>query len=316
MSGPRLGPALIALTAGTLLRLCREGMVVRALAWPGLLASVALVASAGAVGVLAGGDDVVIPTDMPGLARALEEVGLEVTEAARPLEASGLAIAADGEGWVIRTTRPGPANLAAEAALREVVGAAWVPVAAPLPARTADLDRTTGWIAGLVDLLFALYGVVLGAGTVLRDREEGVLEAELALPVPAWLHGASRLLASCLALGLGLAATLLLLDALVGITGLGGWLLQGLAASVGGVALGLYAMRTPGASFSGPASRALGLCLGLVGAGMTLPVVGATLPVASVSALLAGGAPGLAPLGLACLASVGAVWAFGRGARA
>ncbi|MCK6503280.1 hypothetical protein L6R53_07770 [Myxococcota bacterium] len=318
MSGRR---ALVAVAVGagaTLLRLLREGFVVRAIAWPGLLAAGAVVGAALVAGQV-GGNLTAAPhlalsaEDAAAVGAAVEAQGLvvRVDPDPRTAVAAGRAERAawtDAEGWVLAAKVAGVSSLRAEAALREEAGAAWRIEVPADPPRRAQVEEQSGRMGGLVAVLFTLYGVVMGAGLAWRDRGEGVVEASLPLPVPAWTHGAARILALAVALSVGLGATLLLLHGLLAMDRPAALALHGgLAASVA-AAVGLAAVGGPRAGragFSAPLSRALALTAGLLGLGAGLPAVGMWLPVASLGAVGQGGILS----GLAALGSGGAVMA-------
>jgi len=291
-------PALRAVlwgTGATVLRLLREGMVVRAVVWPGLLAAVAVVGAAAVAGQVGGA-----LTEAPWVAMSVDDAAL----AGPALAAQGLALRLDpspqeavaagraeraawreADRWVVAARGEGVSTLRTEAALRELVGADWRLEVPADPPRAQAVATQSGRMGTLVAVLFALYGVVMGAGLAWRDRGEGVVEGTLVLPVPAWTHGAARVLGLALTLGVGLGATLLLLDGILGMDRVGGLVLHGVLATAVASALGLAAVGGPDArrrGFSAPLSRALGATAALLGLGAALPAVGAWLPVASL----------------------------------
>ncbi len=306
---------LIPLTAAALKRLCRRGMLLRALVWPGALTALALLGSVTASSALQAPPEIAA-TD-PVLASALSEAGLVVIGDADPAGAVSAGRAARAAWW--RDGRPalaisarrtllggGADNLRAEGALRALVDAPWQLTVTQPPTRSADLERSVRWMAGLVSVLFTLYGVVIGLAALAGDRTTGVLEAELTLPVPTWVHPAARLIAAGIALSLALGATLLLLDALIGGADLGAWGLLGSAAAIaaGGVGVGALPAQTSGSGFSAALSRALVICTALLAAGAALPAL-SWLPMASLGALAAGMDPGLTAAVLGVLVAVG-----------
>lgn len=312
--------AVLVVALATGLRLLREGFVLRALAWPGLLAGGALVGTAllvGLAGEPVGQPEIALSAEAERrLGPRLEAAGfaLRVDPAAERAVVEGRADRAvweEGEGFALALASGGPPSLLAEAVLREELGAAWriePPDESPRGLQVAQQSARMGQI---IAVLFALYGVVMGAGLAWRDRSEGVLEAALTLPWPAWTQAAGRLLALVLVLELALVATLLTLHGIVGMAQPLDILGHGGVATAVGAALGLGAMARPGTDvgFSGPLSRALGLLTGLLGLGAGLPVVGAWLPAASLGASLRGDLPlasapvaALLALGLAALA--------------
>jgi hypothetical protein len=292
---------LIPLTMAALKRLCRRGMLLRALAWPGVLTALALLGSVAVSGALQATPQIAA-TD-PTLVTVLADAGLEVIADPVPAEAvsSGRALRAawwsegtptlalDARGTLLGG---GADNLRAEAALRALVDAPWQLEVVEPPTRTADLERAVRWLAGLVSVLFTLYGVVIGLASLAGDRTTGVLEAELALPVSVWVHPAARLIAAGLALSLSLGGTLLLLDALIGVDALLTWWLHGSSAAIAAAGVGVAALPAGGGpGFSAALSRALIICTALLGGGAAVPAL-AVLPMASLGALGAGGEPG------------------------
>jgi hypothetical protein len=307
--------AVPVLTVALLARLVREGLLVRALVWPGLLSAVSLVGTALVVGVLRGAPTVAVAD--PTLAPRLERAGFEVRLVDDPLaefESGGVgkALVPSERGLRLVTRTLDPELRELESIARDAIGARWR-LTVPPPAPPADLRASTRMVAALVAILFTLYGVVLGAAVLYRDRQEGVIEAELALPLPAWVHAFARLLATCLGLVAAYVTTLALLDGLIGIHQLGPWLLQGTAATIAGASLGIGAMALGrGDSFSTPLSRALVLSMALFIAGDSGAAFGAWAPIASMGTLLTGGAPGASPLAGAVALASAAVAVFGR----
>ena len=85
-------------------------------------------------------------------------------------------------------------------------------------------------------------GVVFGAGSVARDRDQGTLEAELSMPVPMWLHGLARWLASSLLLSAFFVLAVGIFDSLLGLESATRLILHGSAACAGATAIGLVVM--------------------------------------------------------------------------
>ncbi len=276
------------LTLAMATRLLREGLVVRALAWPGLLSAVALVGSTALVALLARAPELTIPPGNPEVSARLQAAGFTVRERADPEGAGEGAAWPEEGGWALRPGGGLGVGLRAEGAVRDAIGAPWTLELAPPPARSREGGLAVRAMAGLLSTLFALYGVVLGAGTLMRDRQGAVLEAEHSLPVPPSLHALARLLAGSGALAAALWTTLLLLHALVGVPDVLSWAWHGAWGGAAGVALGVGAMGGRGEGFSAPLSRALTAGLGLFALGLSLPVLGAWIPLASVSALIRG----------------------------
>jgi len=322
-------PALVILAGASLRRLVRRPMVRRAMAWPGLLSAGALLLSVLLAALLR--VPPTISTSEPDLSAALASAGLTVTEDADPATAvpAGRALRAawrDADGTVVleinarRTLVGGQRDdLTAEAALRELSGSAWQLAPTQPPARSADFTRSVGWMAGLIGVLFTLYGALVGLGALASDRAEGVLECELALPLPSWVHPAARLLAAAAVLSASLGGTLAVMDALIGLDRFGAWWLHGSAAAIAAAGLGV-ASSPPGLSggggLSGPLSRSLTACTGLLALGAAAPGLGVWLPIASLGALATGASPTVASVALAALPCVVGCWRFSRGLQA
>lgn len=326
--GARWAAALPVLTQALLLRLLREGMLVRALIWPGALVGLALIGSALLVALLTRHPTIAV--DDPGLVGAFEQAGFDVSRIDDPAAAMRegdvrRATWRDGEQRVLALTMAGRDGLRAEAILRDAVGAGWRLDVPPPPGRSADLDGQAGRLAALVAVLYALYGVVLGAGALVRDREAGVLEADLALPLPPWVHGLARQLAPALALGLGLLGTLWLVGALLGLPESGRWWREGACAATATVSLGALlaaGWRGPllgrgGAAdgLTAPLSRGLTGATSLLAVGWMAPEVGRHLPVSSLAALAQGATPSLVAPILGGLLVAVVAWRFGVASR-
>jgi hypothetical protein len=326
--GPRWAAAFPALLQALLMRLLREGMLVRALVWPGALVGLALIGSALLVALLT--RNPAIAVDDPNLVAPFEQAGFDVSlvdDPARSLRDGDVRRATWVEGGrrVLGLSVAGRDGLRAEAILRDAIGAGWRLDVPPPPGRSADLDGQSTRLAALVAVLYALYGIVLGAGALVRDREQGVLEVDLSLPHPAWVHGLARQLAPALALGLGLLATLWLVGALLGLPESGRWWREGTCAATATVSLGTLlaaGWRGPllgrGGAADGltvPLSRGLTGTTSLLALGWAAPEVGRFLPVSSLAALAQGAAPAFStPLvGLLLLGIV--AWRFGVGSR-
>ncbi len=310
-----------------LLRLSREGMIIRALAWPGLLSGMAVVGT-----VLVVTQCGAQPTQAPHVAlhaddaallrAAVRDAGLQVRLDPDPASAvaAGRAERAawqSDDRWVLQAPRLDLATTRVEALLRDQAQASWRIQVPPDPPRQQAIEEQAGRMASLVAVLFTLYGVVMGAGLAWRDRGEGVVEATLPLPVPAWTHAAARILALGVGMSAGVLGTLQLLHGIFGMEDPLRWMLHGCLASATGAAVGLATVGGSGASrrgFSGPLSRAMAIVAGLLGLGWGLPGVGAFLPIASLSAAgtVATLPSGLSALGLGLLVMAGAAAWWGR----
>lgn len=298
-----------AVGASTARRLLRQRLVRRALVWPGALTVGALLLTLAlapkAEEPVGGGLAVAVAPDADAaLVEALAAEGLSV----RPGEDPQLFAQADGD-WVITDPAApwaGPAEVALRRSQPELPWT-WGPTtAAEAPSPARRLPDPGALLAVQISLLYALYGVVLGAAATVRDRQSGVLEAQLVTGVPRWPVGLGRVLAQVLVLALALATTLLLLAAFLALPQLGAWVVHGALGTGLAVALGSWrAAVATREGLSAPLSQGLTAVTGLVVLGFGSPALGGWLPLASLGAL-GRGEPVAAPL-LAGLLSLGGV---------
>lgn len=300
--------ALLWLTGSHLQRLLREPMVRRALGFPIVLVGLVLGLTLLIVGVLRGPSVVADARGLDAAGRAaLVDAGFVVVDVADARAAVAdrqalLGVAPDA--WF---SAGGRDAILAEQALRRARGAPWWPEPPPLP-DAAYAQRQGRGMAALILAIYTLYGVVFGAAAIARDRDQGTLEAELALPAPAWVHGASRALA---------AAGVLAAWMIIGITAFAAWIgvadgpalaRIGAAAALAAVALGVGAIGRAGlnAGFAAALAGGLSAATALFGVGYAAPSVGAWLPIASIVA----GGEGWVPLGGAVLLAGAAIALF------
>jgi hypothetical protein len=308
------------LTISVLVRTLREALVLRALIWPALIIALTLLLSATFVAGLYASKSAAVPD--AALAEVLIAKGLDARVSEDP-EAAFVAgevdrAAVEGEdGWVLLARFDGAYTTMMESELRARLGAAWRPMLIPRAGRNAALGPTTRLLIGLLAVLFVLYGVVFGAGGLSRDQQDGSLDAERALPVPAWVHAASRMGAAGIALSVAFAASVGLIHAILGVTAPVGWCVVGGLSGLGGAALGLGLMARAGRaeSLSGPLSRGLVAVTGLMAVGYSAPAIGKHLPVASVGALVRGDLPGPGAVVTTLMLCALAAWVFDRSAR-
>lgn len=307
---------LLALTASATVRLLREPLLVRALVWPAVLFALVPFLAMGLTTLLLRTPEIALPATGP--VAAFEAAGFAVTvtddpRAAWEADAVDRAAVRTDDGWALYATQGGwlrssdahrMDTLRAEALLRDHAGAGWrltvgkldrdevlVPVGSseggPAPAPDALHDPLTA----LLGLVFTLYGVVVGVGSLSRDR--AWLEASLSMGVPAWLHPLSLLLSSGATLGGAFVVTALFFR---GMTPTFGAFTQEVAVGAVGcveaAVLGLWVgtrrlgwVGPPAASVTSALTAALVLVTGLAGLGLSVPAVGRWLPVASVSAV-------------------------------
>jgi len=269
--------------------------VVRALVWPGLLTALSVFLSASYTVAWKGGQYIYVSE--PELVAPLEADGFEVTLMPNPEtmlldRLSDRAVWREGDHLVLGVTLAESFQSRAEARLREVTQERWRLDLPPPPKRgenTKELRPITGVIAGIVGLLFTLYGVVIGTGALYRDRSSGVLESDLALPVPRWIHAAARLLALAVVLGPAMVVSLLVVDSLLAMHQLGWWMFDGFVAAVAGGTMGVALMARADAKrgFSGPLSQALMMSMGLISLGYWQADYGHFLPLVSLGSAFA-----------------------------
>ncbi|HEY2773329.1 MAG TPA: hypothetical protein VGK20_04665 [Candidatus Binatia bacterium] len=308
--------ALAGLSAAIVLRLLREGLVIRALAWPGVLTAFSMFASAALT--IAWRNNPVIYVDDSALVAPLAAEHFEVRvapDAAATLKdgRAERAVWREGDRLVLGATWGGLLTYKAESVLRDYVGERWRLQLPPPVKRSRDsveLRPFTGLLAGIVGLLFTLYGVVIGAGSLYRDRSSGVLESDLALAIPRWIHGAARLVALAVVLGPALVVSLFVVDALMPIHSVQTWIFVGFMAALFGGALGVVLLARAGSQkgFSAPLSQALSTSMGLITLGYVQPGFGHYLPLVSLGSAFAGTPPSWAvvPVTLAVAALVSA----------
>jgi hypothetical protein len=306
--------ALYWTTLSLTVRLLRERFVIRSLVWPPIISVLALGGTVAVALLLGRAPIVAVGPDAAALEPALRAEGLAVVEAGDP-EASARSgavdAATDGRSvWGHRgSTEP------VERVVRRAVHASWYPAGGQSD-RGQPNASTNGLLPRLVAILYPLSGAVFGLASVARHRDDGTLEAELALPIPRWVPGAARWIAPTVVLGAAILGNILLYGAILNADADRGLLLAGAAAAAGSVALGIAVVGTHGLDrgLSGPLSVALVAVAGLVGLGLAAPAVGALLPVSSV---VVAGSSGWVPLFVSLVAGAGASGAFAiRSARA
>ncbi len=301
MKGGRRTLWAVALLTGILIRrFLREGFVLRSLVWPAVLTAGTLLVTLLVFAVAKESQVVGIPADLdPMLVERLKAEGWtpKVTDDLEHSTRGQESWAATDGDMLWRSWRPDSLRL--ESILRERKHAPWRPEPDVKMPSTLETAPQGALFSKLVAVLFTLYGVVFGLGMVARDRDDGSLEAELALPLPHWVAGATRWLASTLVLSLFFGFSVLLFDAIIGVAEPGALIRHGIAATGGATAVGLVAVGRAGVKqgFSGPLAVGLTGVMGLMGLGFTQPAIGSYLPLAS---LFAGG-NGWIPVALTAL---------------
>lgn len=307
------------LAFGILRRLLREGMVLRSLLFPGALAIGATLATVLIMLVLQpqrqlGVTAAARTTTVEAMA-AEEMIELvDVVDPAAALDAGEIAIVLDVDRLHVLVSGQQP--LHAERLARRVLGSAWLPLPSEPRGDDSRTDKTRGDDIGkrimirIISILFAMYGVVFGAGGAARDRAEGTLDAELVLGIPTWTHGLVRLFVGSGLLGGFMISTMLIFAATVGISDPWNSALQGVLAGSAGTAIGLIAVggATLDRGFATALSLGLSTVLGTLAVAFFLPSVAAYIPIAS----LWSGASFLNALPLSCVLGAAAIVSFAK----
>ncbi len=306
------GRSLVWLTAAILRRLVREGMVMRSLLFPTAIVVGTLLITLAVASVVRGNSRVALTPDVwqqTELVGQIQDMGLEPYESTtlvEDIEEWRAWAGFDGKTMYIQGSAADGARL--EAMLRTRAGADWIPEPIYNRPTGAQAARQGRFVLQGMALLFALYGVVFGAGMVVRDRSEGTLEAEFSLPVPHWYHGAARWLAGTIGLSLFLVFGLALLHATLGLSDPGAMLRHGLAANAAATAIGMFAAARAGrdTGFSGPFTFGISAVTGLVTLSVVFPEAAVWIPLASIATA----GTGWPPLFTAGLCAVVAIASF------
>jgi hypothetical protein len=301
--------AVVLLVGASLRRMLREGLVVRSLVWPGLVTCTTLAATLFIVAMMRPGRAVGVPEDLdPALREALVAARFDVETVPDPaaaVRAGDVTLGTDGVSlWLYGTP---PSALEIESILRTRLGASWKPL--PLPLSEARVGNNSGdLVCRILGLLMVLYGLVFGLGGVARDRDDGSLDAELALPVPRWAGGLARWIASTGLLSWFYALSVLVFGALMPLTDPWPLVRHGTAATGTAVAIGLAVVGGAGIKqgFSGPFAVGMTLATSLAGLGGALGTW--WLPIGS---LFSGGS-GWTPLALSAVAGAVSALLYGR----
>lgn len=301
--------ALVLLTGASLRRMLREGLVLRSMIWPGLVTCITLAATLFIAATLRPGRTVGVSEDAdPGLVAELVAAQFDVQTVDDPATAvrdGALSLGTDGHAlWIYGTP---PSALELESILRTRVGASWKPMPMPLPeARGGQAGGDVG--CRVLGLLMVLYGLVFGLGGVARDRDDGSLDAELALPVPRWVGGLARWIASTAILTWFYALSVLVFGALMPVSAPWELVRHGMAATGTAVAIGLAVVGGAGLKqgFSGPLALGMTLATGLASVGGVLHTP--WLPIAS----LFGGGSGWSAIAVSLLVGAGSALLYGR----
>jgi hypothetical protein len=281
--------ALALLTVDMLRRLLREGVVLRSLVFPVGLAATAMILTVVAVVLLRPPGTLALTPEAatPAILAEAEAGGWPVVQVDDPhaLVIAGSAAAAT-DGRTIWTYKASAEALRLESLLRRNLNAGWRIEPPTKQGRTnrARSERGTRHLLQFIGALFAFYGVVFGAGSVARDRDEGTFDAELVTALPMWVHGAARWLAGSVLLSAFFAFSVILFDAFIGVAAPVSLAVHGAAACAGSTAIGLVVIGRAGLEngFAAPMSAGLVIVVTLLSIGLKLDLQVAWLPVASL----------------------------------
>jgi hypothetical protein len=219
---------------------------------------------------------------------------------------------AASDGQTIWTFRAGGQATRMDGMVRKHLGAGWRPDP-PQRGRVIRKRSNEGarHLLQFIGALFAFYGVVFGAGSIARDRDEGTFEAELATALPVWVHGAARWIAGSVLLSVFYAFSVFVFDAFLGVPGPISLVAHGAAACAGATAIGILVIGRAGleSGFAAPMSLGLVAVVSLLSTGLSWKTGGALLPIAS---LLTDDPSGLGALAMSLVWGLIAVAVFTR----
>lgn len=309
------------LTASLIRRLLREPLVLRSLVFPVLITAGVLLSFLGVVAVVMAPMIVAVPPGYASerLAADLAPYGLRVGEFNEPAAAVrwGLArVSTDGETvWSRGLVREAAV---VEQVLREEKGSRWRRDAdVSMPAAGGKDAREQGrLLARMLASIFALYGVVFGAGMIARDRNDGSLGVEFTLPRSRFVPGFARFAAAFIVLSAFLVPSIWVLHALVGVPELGQMCRLGVAAAAGSAGIGLATMAQSGVKggFAGPLGIALIAAFSAFITGRMVPALAPLLPIGSLwnNGPAELGLDGWVPVAVSVLIGVFGAWRVSR----
>lgn len=268
--------ALAALTWMTVLRFLRESRVVRSVVWPAFLGPMTLSLTLLLAALWTAPETVVaVPTDLsPALARALEADGLLLTRVDDPQAAVAEGLLNLGtDGATVWTSAYPESTLRLENVLRAERGAAWRMEPQRILLPHPHVRRVGGNALRPMGVLFVLYAMVFAMGSVARDHDEAILDAERSLPMPTWVAGLARWNATVLVLGASWALTIGLMVAMMDSEAPVEHFLRGLGAVAAAGAIGLALIGGGGIrrGFSAAFAGGAVLVMGPISAGVAVP---------------------------------------------
>jgi hypothetical protein len=199
------------------------------------------------------------------------------------VRAGDAAFGTDGATfWADRSVLP---SQALEGLIRRHIGAAWRPYEThERRAVLSKSDTSSTNAIQFIGAIFAMYGVVFGAGAVARDRDDGTLDAELSTGQPMWVTPLARWCAATLVLGLFFTMSVTMMHAVVGLEAPWTLAIGGVTASSTAAAIGMAVIGVGGKTqgFAGPMSAGLVIVMSLFSLGLYVPWLARSVPVASL----------------------------------
>ena len=276
------------LTLDLLRRLLREGVVLRSLVFPVLLAGGTMMLTVFAFVLLSPTQTLVLTPDAqpPALIAEVEAQGWPIMTSNEPARVVRQGRAAAGtDGKTIWTYRGGTHAVRLESMIRKHFDAPWRPNPPPIGGHPDDKpSEGSRHLLQFIGALFAFYGVVFGAGSIARDRDEGTLEAELATALPMWVHGCARWLAGSILLAAFFTYSVMAFDAFIGVARASVLITHGIAACAGSTAIGILVIGRAGleSGFAAPMSAGLVMVVTLLSLGLSGGEAMSWIPIASM----------------------------------
>ncbi len=311
----------VLLTASLIRRLLREPLVLRSLTFPVLITSGVLIGFLAIWSVVMAPMIVAVPKgfDSARLSADLAPFELRVGEFSDPAAAVQWRFARVGtDGTTVWSRGIVREAGVVEKVLRDEKGSRWrldANVAMPMAGGTLAQEQGR-LLARMLSSIFALYGVVFGAGMIARDRDDGSLGVEFTLPRSRFLPGFARFMASFIVLGAFLVPSLWVLNSLVGVPDIGMMCRVGVAAAAASAGIGLTTMAQSGAKggFAGPLGFALVAAFSALLSGRLVPALAPALPIGSLWANGPSsiGLDGWTPLAMSVLVGLFGAWRVSR----
>lgn len=279
--------AFVALTFTTLRRFAREPRVVRSVMWPIFLVPVTLALTLLVLTAARTPLRVVAVLDSEAAIQShLTSDGWTVLSVSDPHGAVQRGDAPVGtDGLTLWATGSSDRVAELDAAIRTVRRSAWRFESRRIPADPEAMREIAATAFQPLAMLYMLYALVFSLGSLARDADEQILDAELSLPIGAWVPAAARWSAAVITLGISHGLAIGMLQTILPANDPVAYLLRGTGAIAAAAAIGVAVAPGPGSrsGFSQPFALASIVLAAAFVAGPLVPG-GAYLPVASVRA--------------------------------